>query len=61
MPTYVRFITPAVDDLLELEIQDPQLVREVLKKCLLLERSALAGEPMLGVLIGLRNCVACSE
>lgn len=55
MTVYVRFVEPAVDDLFRLEKQDPQLVREALKKCLLLERSATAGEPLLGVLIGLRK------
>lgn len=55
MATFVRLISAAVEDLILLQKQDPQLLREALKKCLLSERSAMAGEPLLGALIGLRK------
>ncbi len=52
---YVRLIEPAVDDLRALLRADPQLVRRVLRKLLLLERDPLAGRPLLGALIGWRK------
>lgn len=52
---YVRFIDAALEDLRALQRRDPQIVRAVLKKCILLERSPEAGEPLLGDLIGFRK------
>lgn len=58
MPTaYVRFTEAAVEDLRTLQRRDPQIVRQVLKKCLLLERDPQAGDPLLGDLIGYRKLV----
>ncbi len=54
---YVRFTDDAVDDLRALHRKDPQIVRAVLKKCLLLERNPEAGEALLGDLIGFRKLV----
>ncbi len=54
---YVRFIDDAVDDLRVLHRKDPQIVRAVLKKCLLLEHDPQAGEPLLGRLVGFRKLV----
>ena len=53
----VRLTDDAVDDLLHLKRKDPQIVRAVLKKMLLLERSPKAGEPLLGSLVGFRKLV----
>jgi len=53
----VRFTKAALDDLRALERRDPQIVRQVLKKCLLLERDPHSGEPLLGDLIGYRKLV----
>jgi len=52
---YVRLIDPAIDDLKNLLKSDPQIVRQVFKKFLLLERSPNAGEPLAGQLIGWRK------
>lgn len=52
---YVRLIDPAVEDLARLVRLDPQVVRQVLKKLLLLERNPDAGEPLLGALVGFRK------
>ncbi len=52
---YVRLIDAARDDLEGLLRIDPQIVRLVLKKLLLLERDRNAGEPLLGPLIGWRK------
>lgn len=52
---YVRLIDPAVDDLARLVRLDPQILRQVLKKLLLLERNPDAGEPLLGALVGFRK------
>lgn len=52
---HVRLTEPAVDDLTRLVRRDPQVVRHVLKKMLLLERDPLAGRPLLGSLIGFRK------
>jgi mRNA interferase RelE/StbE len=57
MPAYVRLIEPAVDDLRRLLARDPQILRAVLRKLLLLERAPEAGEPLLGALIGWRKLV----
>lgn len=54
---YVRLIEPAVDDLRALMRADPQTLRKVLKKMLLLERHPEAGVPLLGSLIGWRKLV----
>ncbi len=51
---YVRLIDPAVEDLARLVRLDPQVLRQVLKKLLLLERNPEAGEPLLGALVGFR-------
>ena len=53
----VRLTDDAVEDLLRLKRKDPQIVRAVLKKMLLLERSPKAGEPLLGALVGFRKLV----
>jgi mRNA interferase RelE/StbE len=54
---YVRLTDDAVADLERLARKDPQIVRWCVKKMLLLERSPLAGEPLLGDLIGFRKLV----
>jgi mRNA interferase RelE/StbE len=54
---YVRFTDAAFEDLEALQRKDPQIVRQVLKKCLLLERDPEAGDPLLGDLIGYRRLV----
>lgn len=54
---YVRFTDDAVQDLRALRRKDPQILRAVLKKCLLLERNSDAGEGLLGDLIGFRKLV----
>ncbi len=51
----MRLIEPAVDDLSALLKVDPQIVRQILKKLLLLERDPNAGNPLLGQLIGWRK------
>lgn len=53
----VRLTDDAVADLRRLEKKDPQIVRAVFKKMLLLERAPDAGEPLLGALIGFRKLV----
>ena len=53
----VRFTDAAIEDLEALQRKDPQRVRQVLKKCLLLERDPEAGQPLLGELIGYRKLV----
>ena len=55
--SYVRFTDAAIEDLEALQRRDPQIVRQVLKKCLLLEQDPNAGEPLLGGLIGYRKLV----
>lgn len=54
---YVRLTDPAVDDLAQLLRHDPQILRAVFKKLLLLERDPRAGEPLLGALVGWRKLV----
>ena len=54
----VRLTEDAVSDLYRLHKKDPQIVRTVLKKMLLLEKSPKAGEPLLGALVGFRKLVA---
>ncbi len=51
----VRLTRDAEKDLLRLVKKDPQIVRNVLKKMLLLQYSPEAGEPLLGKLIGFRK------
>lgn len=53
----VGLTEPAFDDLRALMRLDPQIVRWVLKKMLLLERDPEAGEPLHGALIGWRKLV----
>ncbi|MGF1618075.1 MAG: type II toxin-antitoxin system RelE/ParE family toxin [Acidimicrobiia bacterium] len=53
----VRFTDAALGDLQQLQRKDPQIVRSILKKCLLLERNPYAGEPLLGALVGYRKLV----
>ncbi|MDJ0314343.1 hypothetical protein [Arthrobacter sp. H35-D1] len=53
----VRLTEDAVADLHRLGKKDPQIVRTVFKKMLLLERSTNAGDPLLGALIGFRKLV----
>lgn len=53
----VRLIDDAINDLETLQRKDPQIVREVLKKMLLLERAPDAGEPLLGGLVGFRKLI----
>lgn len=52
---HVRFIEPAIDDLLRLSKKNKELLRQVLKKILLIERNPLAGHPLLGGFIGWRK------
>lgn len=53
----VRLTEDAIADLHRLGKKDPNIVRNVFKKMLLLERSTDAGEPLLGALIGFRKLV----
>lgn len=53
----VRLTEDSIADLHRLQKRDPQIVRWAIKKMLLLERSAHAGEPLLGSLIGFRKLV----
>lgn len=53
----VRLTDDAVSDLRRLQKKDLQIVREVFKKMLLLERSPSAGKPLLGALVGFRKLV----
>jgi mRNA interferase RelE/StbE len=53
----VRLTEPAFDDLQALLRLDPQLVRQALKKMLLLERDPQAGESLHGSLSGYRKLV----
>lgn len=57
-PCRVRLTADAVADLERLRRRDPEIVRTVVKKMLLLERSPEAGEPLLGALVGFRKLVA---
>lgn len=52
---HVRFIEPAIEDLLRLSKKNKELLRQVLKKILLIERNPLAGHPLLGGFIGWRK------
>jgi mRNA interferase RelE/StbE len=57
-PCRVRLTDDAVADLVRLHRKDPEIVRTLLRKMLLLERSPEAGEPLLGALVGFRKLVA---
>ncbi len=52
---FVRLTDAAVEDLERLARLDPQILRQALKKMLLLEREPRAGEPLLGGLVGFRK------
>lgn len=52
---FVRLTEPAIDDLRRLHRVDPQIVRWAFKKMLLLEQNPMAGEPLLGSLVGYRK------
>ena len=54
---HVRFTDAAIEDLKRLHKKDPQIVRSVLKKCLLIEENPYAGKRLLGDLIGYRRLV----
>lgn len=53
----VRLTEDAISDLYRLNKKDPQIVRAIFAKMLLLERSSGAGEALLGALIGFRKLV----
>lgn len=53
----MRLTEDAIQDLVRLQKKDPQILRAVFKKMLLLERSPDAGEPLLGALVGFRKLV----
>ncbi len=57
-PCRVRLTDDAVADLARLARHDPEIVRTIFKKMLLLERSPETGEPLLGALVGFRKLVA---
>ncbi|MEX1038410.1 MAG: type II toxin-antitoxin system RelE/ParE family toxin [Acidimicrobiia bacterium] len=57
----VRIIAAALEDLRRLDRKDPQIVRQVLKKCLLLERDPHAGRPLMGALVGYRKLVIANR
>ena len=52
---YVRLIDAAVGDLERIAAKDPNVLRAVLKKMLLLESDPNAGNPLLGELVGFRK------
>lgn len=53
----VRLTEAAVQDLHRLHRKDPQILRAVFAKMILLERNTEAGEPLLGALVGFRKLV----
>lgn len=53
----VRLTEDAIADLYRLQKKDPQILRDVFAKMLVLERSPDAGEPLLGALVGFRKIV----
>lgn len=53
----MRLTEDAIADLYRLQKKDPQILRDVFAKMLLLERSSGAGEPLLGALVGFRKIV----
>lgn len=56
-PARVRLTKEAVEDLRRLEKKDPQIVRSIFRKMLLLEQSPYAGEPLLGSLVTFRKLI----
>jgi mRNA interferase RelE/StbE len=58
---FVRLTEAAVEDLRALNRLDPQIVRWALKKMLLLERDPMAGEPLVGHLIGFRKLIVSNR
>ena len=52
---HVQLIQPAIEDLQRLSRKNKELLRQVLKKILLIERNPLAGHPLLGGFIGWRK------
>lgn len=61
LAAYVRLIPAAVDDLHAIAKADPNVLRRILKKMLLLERSPEAGEPLLGPLMSFRKLTAVDQ
>ncbi|MBY0175076.1 type II toxin-antitoxin system RelE/ParE family toxin [Curtobacterium herbarum] len=57
-PCRVRLTDDAVADVVRLHRKDPAIVRTLVRKMLLLERSPEAGEPLLGALVGFRKLTA---
>lgn len=51
----VRFIAPAVEDLRRLSKKNKELLRQLFRKILLIERNPMAGQPLLGDFIGWRK------
>lgn len=56
-PARVRLTEDAIADLNRLQKKDPQILRDVFAKMLLLERSPQAGQPLLGDLVPFRKLV----
>ena len=56
-PARVRLTEDAIADLNRLQKKDPQILRDVFAKMLLLERSPHAGQPLLGELVPFRKLV----
>lgn len=56
-PRRVRLTDDAVSDLERLHRKDPQILRDIFAKMILLERAADVGEPLVGGLIGFRRLV----
>jgi len=53
----VRFLDAAQHDLVMLARAEPQIIRQVLKRLLLIERNPYVGQPLLGDLIGVQKHV----
>lgn len=56
-PRRVRLTDDAVSDLERLHRKDPQILRDIFAKMILLERAPDAGEPLVGGLVGFRKLV----
>lgn len=56
-PARIRLTEDAIADLHRLQKKDPQILRDVFAKMILLERSPSAGEPLLGDLVPFRKLV----
>lgn len=52
---YIRLTDPAIEDLRRIYRRDPSILKVIFRKILLLELNPLAGEPLLGELIGWRK------